>query len=100
MYRKMLVLLDGSELAEVVFPFAEELAARLDLEVTLLQVYGALGRDFIPVHRAYIERAAETIRNQIEDIQERLGVSPEARVGEVKGELADGYSLAYGQCCR
>ena len=58
MYRKMLVLLDGSELAEVVFPFAKELAARLNLDVTMLQVYGDIGRNFVPVHRAYIERAA------------------------------------------
>ena len=29
MYRKMLVLLDGSQLAEVVFPYAKELAGRL-----------------------------------------------------------------------
>jgi len=91
MYQKLLVLLDGSELAEVVFPFAEELAARLDLEVVLLQVYGALGRDFIPVHRAYIERAADTIASQIEDIQDRLGVQLDARVTEVRGELADGH---------
>lgn len=91
MYRRMLVLLDGSELAEVVFPFAVELAARLDLEVVLLQVYGVLGREFIPVHRAYIERSAETIRLQVEELQERLGVLPDASAVEVRGELADGY---------
>jgi len=91
MYRKLLVLLDGSELAEVVFPFAEELAARLDLEVILFQVYGALGREFIPVHQAYIERAAEIITSQVETIQERLGVSPETSMVEVRGELAGGY---------
>ncbi|HEY90242.1 MAG TPA: universal stress protein [Dehalococcoidia bacterium] len=91
MYRKLLVLLDGSELAEVVFPFAEELAARLDLEVILFQVYGAIGREFIPVHRAYIERAADIIASQVETIQERLGVSPDTSHVEVRGELAGGY---------
>ena len=59
MYRKMLVLLDGSELAEVVLPFAKELTASLDLEVSLLLVYGAFGREFVPAQRAYIEQAAE-----------------------------------------
>jgi nucleotide-binding universal stress UspA family protein len=91
MYRKMLVLLDGSELAEVVFPFATELAARLDLEVALLQVYGPIGRQFLAAHQAYIERSAELIRRQVEDLQERLGVRPEARVVEVRGEVVDGY---------
>jgi len=39
-YRKMLVPLDGSEMAESVFVYAKELAARLDLELTLLHVCG------------------------------------------------------------
>ena len=39
MYRKMLVPLDGSELAEVVFTYAKELAGRLDLKVILLYVF-------------------------------------------------------------
>ncbi len=91
MYRKMLVLLDGSELAEVVFPFAKELAASLDLEVFLLQVYGARGRELVPAHRAYIESAAERLAAQVEDVQDRLGVPAEERRAEVHGELADGH---------
>jgi len=91
MYRKMLVLLDGSELAEVVLPFAKELTAGLNLEVFLLQVYGALGREFVPVHRAYIERAAEQLSSQVEDFQDRLGIEAEARRAKVHGELADGH---------
>lgn len=91
MYRKMLVLLDGSELAEVVFPFAKELAARLSLDVTMLQVYGDIGRNFVPVHQAYIERAAEKTKGQIEDVQERLGIPAEEKQVEVRGELADGH---------
>jgi nucleotide-binding universal stress UspA family protein len=38
MYEKILVPLDGSELAEVALPYAEELASRLKTEVALLQV--------------------------------------------------------------
>ena len=91
MYRNMLVLLDGSELAEVVFPFAKELAARLNLEVTMLQVYGNIGRNFVPAHQAYIERAADKIKSQIEDVQERLGIPLEEKQIEVRGELADGH---------
>jgi nucleotide-binding universal stress UspA family protein len=91
MYRKMLVLLDGSELSEVVFPFAKELAARLNLDVTMLQVYGDIGRNFVPVHQAYIERSAERIKSQIEDVRKRLGISAEEKQVEVRGELADGH---------
>jgi nucleotide-binding universal stress UspA family protein len=38
MYEKIVVPLDGSELAEVALPYVEELASRLKTEVTLLQV--------------------------------------------------------------
>jgi nucleotide-binding universal stress UspA family protein len=72
-------------------PFAKELAAGLDLEVYLFQVYGALGRQFVPVHRAYIERAAEQLSAQVEDALDRLGVEAEDRHAEVHGELADGH---------
>ena len=38
MLQRMLVPLDGSELAEVAFTYAKELAGRLDLDVILLHV--------------------------------------------------------------
>ena len=38
MYEKILIPLDGSELAEVALPYAEELAQRLGSEITLLYV--------------------------------------------------------------
>ncbi len=38
MYKRILVPLDGSPLAEVALPYAEELALRLGAEITLLQV--------------------------------------------------------------
>jgi nucleotide-binding universal stress UspA family protein len=91
MYRRMLVLLDGSELAEVVLPFAKELAARLNLEVVLLQVYGPMGRDFVPIHRAYIERSADTIKRQVKNVQNELNIPPKERKVKVRGELADGH---------
>ena len=91
MYRKMLVLLDGSELAEVVFPFAKELTASLDLEVFLLQVYGTSGRELVPAHRAYIEQAAEWLSHQVENVQDKLGIEAKDRYAKVSGELADGY---------
>jgi len=38
MYKKILVPLDGSELAEVALPYAEELAERLDAEINMIVV--------------------------------------------------------------
>ena len=38
MYKKMLVPVDGAKLGEVVFPFAKELAGRLQVATTFLHV--------------------------------------------------------------
>jgi nucleotide-binding universal stress UspA family protein len=91
MYRRMLVPLDGSELAEVVFTYAKELAARLDIDIILLQVAGPVLGQFGPMRRAYIDRAAEIVRRQAREVQEKVGVQPEAKPIEVQGELVEGY---------
>lgn len=84
MYKRMLVPLDGSELAEVVFSYAKELAGRPEVEVILLNVYSPQEQGLIPMRRAYIERAAEIIRHQ------SLGVQPSEVAVEARGELAMG----------
>ena len=91
MYKKMLVSLDGSELAEVVFVYAKELAVRLDLDVILFNVCSPAEREAMPMCRAYIERAVETIRRQSEEVRVRTGIKPGSKATEVRGELAVGY---------
>lgn len=92
MYQRILVPLDGSELAEVVFTYAKELAGRLDLEVILLLVFSPALREFIPMHRAYVERAAEIVRRQAKKVQEKTGIQPGVKPIKVRGELAGGYA--------
>lgn len=92
MYQKMLVPLDGSELAEVVFPCAKELAGRLDLEVTLLYVCSPALKQFVPMHRTYIEQAAENIKRQAREVQQRTGLPPGGKPVEVRGNLIVGHS--------
>jgi nucleotide-binding universal stress UspA family protein len=91
MFKRILVPLDGSELAEVVFPYAKEFAGRLDLEVVLLYVGGQVLSEFAPMHRAYIERAAEIIRQQAQEVQEKTGIKPGSNPIEVRGEMTEGY---------
>jgi len=91
MYKKMLVPLDGSDLAEVVLPYAKEIAGRLDLDVILLHVYSPAKHDFIPMHQVYIERMAEIVRSQSQEVQEKAGVQPRGKVVKVRGELAVGH---------
>ena len=91
MYQRMLVPLDGSELAEVVFTYAKELAGRLDIDVVVLHVSNPAAREFAPMYQAYVERAAWIVKHQLQEVQERTGIQPEAKPVEVRGEPVVGY---------
>jgi nucleotide-binding universal stress UspA family protein len=64
MYKKMLIPLDRSEVAEVVFPHAKEVAGRLGLEVVLLHVVGQEERDRTSSYQPYLDGVAESLLNQ------------------------------------
>ncbi len=91
MYKRMLVPLDGSELSEVVFPYAKELAGRLGLDVILLHVHSPEEGKTRPLYRAYIEHKAEIIKCQSQEVQGKVGIEPGGKVLEVQGELVAGY---------
>jgi nucleotide-binding universal stress UspA family protein len=91
MYKRMLVPLDGSELAEKVFPYAKELAGRLDLDLLLLHVESPMEQDSTPVHRAYIQRMVELMRTQSQEVQQRTGFKQGVKRVEVRGELTTGH---------
>ncbi len=91
MYKSMLVLLDGSELAEVVFKYAQELSARLNLDLELLHVCTPGEADQLPMRRAYMEHMAEVLCAGAEQI--RYSISDES-VGScirARGTVAVGY---------
>ncbi|MFC1920391.1 universal stress protein [Chloroflexota bacterium] len=90
MYKKMLVPLDGSELAEVVFPYVRELAGRLSIDIVLLLVSSQSADAFVPMQKAYMERTAENLKKQVGEVQKSLKPVP-ASV-KVQGELATGYA--------
>ena len=91
MYKRMLVPLDGSELAEVVFAYAKELAGRLSLDVTLLHVCSPTEQELAPMHRSYTEHMAGIVKLQVEAIQKKVGIQPGGKAVEVRGELVVGY---------
>ena len=91
MYKRMLVPLDGSELAELVFGYAKELAGRLDLDLILLHVSGPREQDLLPMYRAYIERAAEVVGRQSVEVQEKTRTKPGGRAIEARGEVVVGH---------
>lgn len=91
MYKRMLIPVDGSELSQATFVYAKELAARLDLDLTFLHVCSPDKREMLPMHRAYVERVAETVRRQSEEVQEKAGIEPGGKAVAAHGELAVGY---------
>lgn len=91
MYHRMLVPLDGSVLAEVVFTYAKELAGRLDIDIILLHAFSPAPTQFLPMRRAYIERAIRIVKRQSQAVQKRIGIQPGGKPIEVRGEVIEGY---------
>ena len=91
MYKRMLVPLDGSELAEVALVYAKELAVTLDLEAILLHVCVPEEQAFASMHRAYLDRAGETVRGKPEGSPTATGVQSGDKRMEVRGELVVGH---------
>jgi len=90
MYRKMLVPLEASELAVVAFPYAKEIAARLDLDVILLHVHSPEERSASSQLQADIEHRAEILKRQLDEVRKRIRVDSEAKLVQVRGEVAAG----------
>jgi nucleotide-binding universal stress UspA family protein len=57
MYERIVVALDGSELAEIAIPYAEEMALRLGSELDIVTVCESTG-EMETMRRVYIERVA------------------------------------------
>lgn len=86
MYQKMLLPLDGSELAEESLWYAKGIAGRLGLEVVLLHV-AARNHPNSAMHRAYLDQVCERLRGALADMPAAAG----GRRATVRGEVATGY---------
>jgi nucleotide-binding universal stress UspA family protein len=91
MYRRMLVPLDGSALAEVVLPYARVLAGRFNLDVALIHVAEKRESKSLLLPQAYVDRTADTIRRDIAKNQKKKsGVPRESQGIKVSGEVMVG----------
>jgi nucleotide-binding universal stress UspA family protein len=91
MFKRMLVLLDGSKIAEVVFSYALELAGRLNLNIDLLHVCTAEEAQQLPMRQAYIEHMAETLVAQSKETQSKNNIKPRKKDIEARAKVAVGY---------
>lgn len=91
MYQKMLIPLDGSELAETVLTYAIELSGRMDIDLTLLHVSSQARADFAPMQKAYIKRAADSVRRHARELQAKTIRKEVEKPVKVRGEIVNGY---------
>jgi len=73
MYKTMLVLLDGSELAELVLEYAQELSGRLHINLELLHVCDPHEAEQLPMRRAYMEHMAEVMCTKAQEVSSQYG---------------------------
>ena len=91
MHKKVLVPLDGSEIAEILFAYAKELVGRLDMDVVLLHVCTPEEYELHPMHRMYIEHAADLIRQHCLTVREDAPKGHKNNRIDVSGILAVGH---------
>jgi nucleotide-binding universal stress UspA family protein len=89
-YKRMLVPLDGSGLAEVVLPYAKELAGRLDLELILLHVCEQHRIESQFMCQSYIDHAAEAIQTESREVQASTGAPKARKDVEARAEVVTG----------
>ena len=85
MFERILLPLDGSELAEMALPYGEELARRLGSEVILFHVCGPEHQQYEHMHQMYLDSLAETVEHNMRKGQPKgteVKVTTEVEAGE------------------
>lgn len=94
MYRRLLVPLDGSQVAEMALPYVEELAGRLGSGVRVLHVCDPGEKELRHMHEIYVQHIADHIRSRAaahgkgEKVSE-VGVEWVVTMGEAPAEIID-----------
>ena len=83
MWKKILVPLDGSDLAELALPYAEELANAFKSEIILLHISEPSESHYRHMHQLYIEEVAQRMKERIKRVKPVLitGKSAEEIIG-------------------
>jgi nucleotide-binding universal stress UspA family protein len=87
MLQKILVPLDGSSAAEIVLPFAEEIATKSAAGITLVTATGTEPQDLEPLYRSYLDRTRDKVQDQLSGYPAGSAVKLDTRV--LKGSPAD-----------
>jgi nucleotide-binding universal stress UspA family protein len=86
---KILVPLDGSKLAEIALPYAEQLAARLRYEIILINVRSPAEDPYHPVLKSYLEKIAEIVKRKKKAKVKPVVVGSDVLVGHPAERIID-----------
>lgn len=94
MYKRILVPLDGSELAQLTMPFAEKIAGRLGSRIMLLYVSESLEDSRNPERQLYLQRMITVAKADIKQYtdklkRKRIKVESAILVGDPASEIVD-----------
>lgn len=87
MYEKILIPLDGSKAAEMVIPYAQEVATKLSSQTILVSVFEPVPTDLERLHQTYLERITEQVQHQLKDWEPKKEARVQSRV--LMGKPAD-----------
>jgi nucleotide-binding universal stress UspA family protein len=92
-YKKILVPLDSSKLADMILPYAEVLAGALNSKVTLLYVCETEEEHHLRVHQFYLGKIAELVKSHIrEDYPETKATSVSVKSAVITGKPSEEIS--------
>ena len=86
MYKRILTLLDGSSLCELILPYIAELGERFSSEIILLHVYSPKSSSISHEYEAYIQQVTKTVKEQL---GEKAKVEPILLSGKANREIVD-----------
>lgn len=93
MYENILVPLDGSELAEVSLPYAEELASRMGSEITLIYLSPSENNPYYNVRKLYLDKIVSTTRGDCAKLRKKeagaINIKSAMLVGNVAEEIVN-----------
>ncbi|PPD58744.1 universal stress protein [Dehalogenimonas etheniformans] len=89
MFKRILLPLDGSEAAEAVIPYAEEMAKRMGSTLILFHACEDSHRQARGMHKLYMDKLAEIISQKINLSGQQTNVLVEQRMGEFTSSLCE-----------
>jgi nucleotide-binding universal stress UspA family protein len=81
MWKKILVPLDGSDLAELALPYARELAGAFNSEIILLYVSEPADEEHLHMHQLYLKELTDQMKKQVKRL------SPVVKEGKTVEEI-------------